>query len=118
MQEEGIAFSAFPRIKDLLRELNQYGSMTVLFSNGSKLFAYRDANGDKGLYLTYREASFQVDTLQDEDWSVELSRVKKPSERGFVIATDPLTDEDWNEPRPNVLLVIRVETAVYGAPCV
>jgi len=116
MQEEGVAFSNFPRIEDLLRELNQYGSMNVLFSNGSELFAYRDANGYKGLCLTYREAPFQAVTLQDEDWTVDLSEVKKPSERGFVIATSPLTDEDWTDLRPGALLVIRAGTAVYGDP--
>lgn len=95
MQEEGVAFSDFARIEEWLRELNQYGSMNVRFSNGSELFAYRDANGYKGLCLTYREPPFRPVTLQDEDWNVDLSQVKKPSERGFVIATSPLTDEDW-----------------------
>jgi predicted glutamine amidotransferase len=116
MQKEGVAFSNFRRIEEWLRQLNRRGSMNLLFSNGSELFAYRDANEYKGLCFTYREAPFQVITLQDEDWTVDLSEVKKPSERGFVIATSPLTDENWTDLRPGALLVIQAGSAVYGDP--
>lgn len=116
MQEEQIAFTDFPKIEHWLRQLNHSGSMNLLFSNGTELFAYRDANGYKSLCLTHRKAPFPVVTLQDEDWRIDLSEVKKPSERGFVIATRPLTDEHWTELRPGSLLVIREGKAVYGDP--
>jgi glutamine amidotransferase len=114
MQEE-VVFSEFGRIEEWLRHLNRHGSMNLLFSNGLELFAYRDAKGYKDLWVTYRESPFQVITLQDEDWTVDLSQVKKPSERGFVIATHPLTDERrWSDLQPGGLLVIRAGRAVYG----
>jgi len=116
MQEEKVAFSDFPQIEQWLRRLNRHGEMNLLFSNGSELFAYRDIKGYKGLCLTYREAPFGVIRLQDEDWTVDLSEVKKPSERGFIIATSPLTHEHWTDLRPGGLLVIRAGRAVYGDP--
>jgi len=116
MQEEQIAFSDFPKIEDWLRQLNNKGTMNLLFSNGTELFAYRDAKEHNGLCFTYRKAPFPVVTLEDEEWCIDLSEVKKPSERGFVIATRPLTNEDWTALRPGSLLVIREGKAVYGDP--
>lgn len=116
MQQEGVSLSHFRRIEHLLQELNDYGTMNVLFSNGAELFAYRDKGGYKGLCLTHREAPFHAITLQDEDWTVDLSKVKKPSERGFVIATRPLTDENWTDLKKGKLLVIHAGRAVYGDP--
>jgi glutamine amidotransferase len=116
MQEEGVSFSDFGRIERLLQELNDYGTVNVLFSNGAELFAYRDKGGYKGLCLMHREAPFHAITLQDEDWTVDLSKVKKPSERGFVIATCPLTDEKWTDLKKGKLLAIHAGRAVYGDP--
>jgi len=117
MKEEGVGFSDFAWIESRLRELNRYGSMNMLFSNGKELFAYRDMNGHTGLCLTRREAPFRKIRLHDEDWVVDLTQEKKPSERGFVIATRPLTvGEDWTDLQEGRLLVIRRGTAVYGDP--
>lgn len=116
MQKDRITFSDFQQIEDWLRAFNRHGKMNLLFSNGSELFAYRDADGYNGLCLTYREAPFGRVTLEDEDWTIDLSQVKKPSERGFVIATRPLTSEDWTNLRPGSLLVIQAGRVVYGDP--
>lgn len=116
MYEEKVPFSDFPRIEGKLRELNRHGNMNLLFSNGTDLFAYRDSRGYNGLCCTYREAPFQAITLKDEDWTVDLSEEKRPSERGFVIATSPLTDEDWTHLSEGRLLVIRAGKAAYGDP--
>jgi len=114
MQEEGVSFSDFRCIESLLQELNGYGTMNVLFSNGARLFVYRDREGYNGLCFTHRQAPFHAITLQDEDWTVDLSEEKKPSERGFVIATRPLTDEDWTDLETGRLLVIEAGKVVYG----
>lgn len=116
MHEESVSFSEFSRIERQLRDLNDHGSMNLLFSNGTEMFAYRDRKGYNGLCFTYRVAPFQVITLQDEDWTVDLSEEKRPSERGFVIASTPLTDEDWTDLSQGGLLVIRAGKAVYGDP--
>lgn len=116
MQEEKVPFSDFARIENLLQKLNESGTMNVLFSNGAELFVYRDKEGYNGLCLTHREVPFQAITLQDEDWTVDLSEEKRPSERGFVIATKPLTHEHWADLKRGTLLVIHAGRAVYGDP--
>ena len=115
MKEEEVPFSNYAWIEDRLRRMNRLGHMNLLFSNGSELFSYHDMNGYKGLHLTCREAPFPSINLQDEDWTVDLAEEKKPSERGFIIATKPLTDEAWTELERG-RLVIQRGRAVYGDP--
>lgn len=116
MQEKNVPFSDFRWIEEQLQRLNKCGTMNVIFSNGVELFVYHDIEGYNGLCLAYREAPFQVIKLKDEDWTVDLSKEKKLSERGFVIATRPLTDEKWTNLNKGRLLVIQAGRAVYGDP--
>jgi glutamine amidotransferase len=62
-----------------------------------------------------RAAPFEKVSLQDEDWQVELSEEKRPDQRGFVIASRPLTDERWKELAPGSLSVFKEGQCVYGA---
>ncbi|MBI4506484.1 MAG: class II glutamine amidotransferase [Chloroflexi bacterium] len=116
MDEKDVSFSDFAEIETWLRDLNDRGKMNLLFSNGSELFAYRDSNGYNGLCFTYRKAPFSSIRLEDEDCGVELAEEKRPSEKGFVIATRPLTNERWCDLTKGRLLVIRDGEAVFGDP--
>ncbi len=116
MDDQAVSFSDFARIEDWLRKLNGRGNMNLLFSNGTELFAYRDRGGYNGLCFTYRSAPFAKVSLVDEDWKVNLAQDKPASERGFIVATRPLTDETWINLRPGGLLVLRGGEAVYGDP--
>jgi glutamine amidotransferase len=93
---EQILFSDFQRIEALLQEFNQLGKLNLLFSEGDRLFCYRDQNGHNGLCLTERISPFGLVSLQDEDWEIDLADEKIPGQRGFVIASHPLTkNENW-----------------------
>lgn len=116
MEDEGVSFSDFSLIENWLREHNARGTMNLLFSDGQTLFAYRDSGGYNSLCFTYREAPFPKVKLKDEDWEVDLAEVKRPSEKGFVIATRALTTERWDELRKGCLLVVKGGEAVYGDP--
>jgi predicted glutamine amidotransferase len=118
MEEEELSFSDcdFSRIEDWLRDLNQHGTMNLLFSEGKALFAYRDQNGYNGLCCTYRTAPFPAIELKDEDWKVDLAQQKRPLEKGFIVATRALTDELWHDLARGRLLVIRGGEAIYGDP--
>jgi len=89
--------------------------MNVLFSEGKHLYVYRDHNGYNGLFMTERTAPFDTVSLEDEDWEVELAEEKNLSQRGFVIATRPLTNETWDEMKPGCLSVFKDGRRVYGA---
>ena len=52
-------------------------------------------NSYNGLCYLKREAPFQQSKYLDEDIEVDFSEYKSPDQEGFVIATSPLTDENW-----------------------
>jgi glutamine amidotransferase len=115
LSEQGIRFAEFRKIETILGEFNQYGHMNVLFSEGEHLYCYRDQDGYNGLCMTERTAPFDRVSLRDEDWEVDLATEKRPDQRGFVIASHPLTDERWNDLPPGALRVFRDGRCVYGA---
>ncbi|MCP9440464.1 MAG: class II glutamine amidotransferase [Nitrospira sp.] len=115
LSEDDIRFTEFKRIEDLLHEFNKYGTMNLLFSEGDHLYSYRDYDGYNSLWITERTAPFGRISLCDEDWEVDLAEEKRPDQRGVVIATAPLTDEQWNEQQPGSLRVFKDGACVYGA---
>jgi predicted glutamine amidotransferase len=114
MEDGAVSFNDFSRIEARLRDLNERGTMNLLFSEGTSLFVYSDKAGYNGLCFTYRRAPFQVIKLKDEDWEIDLAEEKRPSEKGFVIATRAMTDEHWEHLAKGRLLVIRDGEAIYG----
>ena len=106
----------YPALEDFLRFLNVLGNLNLLFSDGRRLFCYHDAGGYNGLAWTRREAPFCSVSLRDEDWEADLAEEKAADQRGYVIASRPLTDgEDWTSCNPGRLLVIDHGAAVFGA---
>jgi len=77
------------------REINGFGTFNAIFSDGRLCFCYVDRkryNG--GLSAVRRAPPFRRIKLSDEDWEVRFD--KKSGERGYVIATRPLTErEAW-----------------------
>jgi len=115
LSKQKIRFTDFQSIEAVLRRFNGCGTMNLLFSEGEHLYAYRDREGYNGLWMIERAAPFEKVSLQDEDWQVELSEEKRPDQRGFVIASRPLTDERWKELAPGSLSVFKEGQCVYGA---
>lgn len=112
--EKNCALTDFASIHDRLRDLNNFGDMNLLFSEGDHLFAYHDANGYNGLCHTHRKSPFSKVTLRDEDWSANLPEEKSPSQHGYLIATRPLTNgEKWTAFRHGGLIVFRNGQIVY-----
>jgi predicted glutamine amidotransferase len=106
----------FAAVEDFLRDLNRLGDLNLLFSDGRRLFCYHDLGGYNGLSWTHRRAPFGCVSLRDEDWVADLAGHKAPEQRGYVIASHPLTDgEDWTACRRGRLLVIEQGAAVFGA---
>lgn len=108
-----IEFTNFPRIEAILQEMNSVGSMNLLFSEGEHLYVYFDQGGYNGLWFVEREAPHDRVTLLDEDWAVDLAEDKYPDQRGYVIATRPLTDERWMSFKRGTLTVFKGGTIIY-----
>jgi predicted glutamine amidotransferase len=108
--------SDYTSIEEFLRDLNNLGNLNLLFSDGQRLYCYHDAGAYNGLAWTRRESPFCRVSLRDEDWEADLAEEKEPDQRGYVLASRPLTDgEGWTKCRPGRLLVIERGTAVFGA---
>ena len=96
-----------------LRELNKLGTLNCLLSDGEYLFAYHDVGGYNGLHYVWRVAPFPKIRLVDEDFEVDLQELKEPNERGYVVASKPLTNEEWHSFTPGELIVFKDGMIVY-----
>lgn len=113
--EQAAAESDYAGLEDFLRNLNALGDLNLLFSDGRRLYCYHDTGGYNGLAWTRRESPFCHVSLRDEDWEADLDEEKTPDQRGYVIASRPLTHgEDWVNCRPGRLLVVERGMMVFG----
>jgi len=116
LSEKSVQFNDFQEIEDILREFNEYGTMNLMFSEGEYLYSYKDQSGHNGLCMTERTSPFEKLSLQDEDWDIDLTEEKHPDQRGFVIASHPLTkNEHWTDLIPGSLVVFKDGRCIYGA---
>ena len=98
-----------------LHEINDLGKFNCLFSDGEYLFTYHDIHGHNGLYYVHRKPPYGLITLKDEDWMIDLSRMKSEEQTGYVIATRPLTDENWERYAPGELIVFKDGKIIYSS---
>lgn len=95
LEDEKASFEDFKVLEHILLDLNEYGKLNTIISDGISLYAYRDKNGYNGLYKTFRRPPFKHAKLLDEELCCDLSKVKNPDTFGYVLASAPLTDENW-----------------------
>jgi len=105
----------FDKIFGLLRNINSYGNFNCLFSDGTYLYAYRDTNGYNGLCYTKRQYPFDSINLVDEDYAIDLSSEKARDEYGYVVATRPLSDENWVNLEPGTLVIFKKGIIEYSS---
>jgi glutamine amidotransferase len=105
----------FHRLAEKLRELNSLGNFNAIFSDGSYLFSYHDQGDYNGLSFVRREPPYELIHMNDEDFDIELAEEKDPSQKGFVIATKPLTDEQWISFDPGELAVFCNGEMIYSS---
>ncbi len=104
----------FDWLRNKLKEINAGGSLNCLFSDGEHLFCYADKDFSK-LLFTHRAPPYKRIHLRDEDWGIDLAEVKDPHEKGFIVATQALTDEQWQSFLPGELIVFRDGAMVYSS---
>ncbi|MBB4842784.1 glutamine amidotransferase [Paucibacter oligotrophus] len=89
-------------LRELMPQLNAYGTFNMLLSNGQALWAH----GSTHLHYLLRSHPFGRVQLQDEDLSVDFAPETTAQDRVVVIATEPLTrDEPWVAFQPGELKV-------------
>ncbi len=98
-----------------LKEINDNGYFNCLFSDGEYLFCYHDDKGYIGLRFVQRLVPFKTVRLIDEDFEINLAEEKEQSQKGFIIATRQLTDEQWENFHPGELIIFRNGNIVFSS---
>ena len=116
ISENGVTFedeSEYRWLWDLLRDINQRGTFNCLLSDGRHLFCYHDHAGYNGLCQLHRRAPYDKVKLLDDDYEINLAHEKRPDQEGYIIASNPLTNEKWEEFQEGELRVYRDGKLVY-----
>lgn len=97
------------------KTINQLGKFNCLMSDGQLLFCYHDQNCYNGLSLLERCSPFGAVRLLDEDYEIDLEESKDPEQRGYIIASHPLTNENWQRFRGGELKVFNNGSLIYSS---
>lgn len=97
-----------------LSHANQFGKLNCLLSDGDRIFCYRDTGGWKGLHA--RKVRFADQSVRHfGDPNVDLEMASPGANRGFVVATAPLSDTGWHSLAPGELLVLERGTLMFSS---
>jgi predicted glutamine amidotransferase len=116
LSHRGIQLSGrngFILLHEKLREINRLGSLNLIFSDGRHLFAYHDRSGHVGLNFLLRQAPYQVVKFRGQYLTINLADVMDPEERGYIVASQPLSDENWNRIAPGQMLVFSQGNSIF-----
>jgi len=97
----------FEWLQGELRNINDYGALNCIFSDGTYLFTYHDKKGYNGLCYIMRKAPYGPAYFKELSRSIDLSKIYPETAVGVVIATRPLTDERWERFLPGQLMVFK-----------
>ncbi|MGC9517923.1 MAG: class II glutamine amidotransferase [Methanomicrobiales archaeon] len=97
-----------------LRTINDYGDFNCIFSDGVHLFCYHDENGYNTLSYLQRKAPYGSVQLLDEDFEIDLMKEKNPYQKGYIVASFPLTDEEWKYFTPGQLKVFKKGQTIFS----
>ncbi|MBV6480067.1 MAG: putative glutamine amidotransferase YafJ [Ignavibacteria bacterium] len=104
----------FMWLSSRLKEINDYGTFNCIFSDGEFLFCFNDVNEFKDFCFVKREAPFETIRLLDDELEVELFLEKRPTQYGYIMATNPLTNEAWESFLPGELKIFKKGKIVFS----
>ena len=97
--------NSFMLLHEKLGEINRSGELNLIFSDGTHLFAYHDRSGHVGLHFLLRQAPYKTVRLRGQYVTIDLAEIIDPDERLYLLASEPLSDENWIRFQPGQLLV-------------
>lgn len=117
IQEKGIKkwnSSDFCWLEQKLKKINELGSLNCLFSEGEHLFCYHDKNGCNGFYFIQQKSSYRKIKLKDIDGKIDLSKEKSSDKIGYITATKPVIDGNWEKFKRGELIVFKKGEMIYS----
>jgi glutamine amidotransferase len=103
----------FILLHEKLREINRSGELNLIFSDGRHLFVYHDRSGHVGLHFLLRQAPYKVVKLRGQYLTINLAEVIDPEERGYIVASEPLSNENWNRVKLGQLLIFSEGKSIF-----
>ena len=103
----------FTLLHEKLREINQLGELNLIFSDGMHLFVYHDRSGHVGLHYLLRQAPYKVVRLRGQYLTINLAEVINPEEQGYIVASKPLSNENWSRVKPGQLLIFSEGNSIF-----
>jgi glutamine amidotransferase len=97
-----------------IKKINKKGTLNCLFADGEHLFCYHDKNGYNSLHFIQRKTPYRKIVLKDLDWKIDLKEEKTPDQTGYIIATKPLSNENWIEFKKGELIVFKNGKMIYS----
>jgi predicted glutamine amidotransferase len=98
-----------------LHEINSLGRVNCILSDGKLLFCYHDIAGYRGLTYVHRQQQYGNIRLVDEDYEINLMEEKNSVQTGYIVASKPLTNENWCSFGPGELIVFRDGNIVHSS---
>jgi glutamine amidotransferase len=105
----------FSKLSSILQGINAHGKFNCLLSDGRFLFSYYDYRSRGSLYFTHRKPPYGPVQLLDKDWTVDLAEEKDPAQSGFIVATEKLTNEEWEKFSAGELIVFHGGKMVFSS---
>ncbi len=105
LQDRGLG-GLVAKLWGLADRTGRRGEFNFLLSNGEYIFAFMNRRGALH-YLLRHSPHGGVVRLLDEDYEVRLEELKSQDEYVAIVATEPLTDEEWNLMNQGTLYVFR-----------
>jgi len=107
-------------LEDHLRDINRPAGTTLncLFSDGEHLCCYTDVRGYKRLHFLQRKPGYlaEIQNYEDDELSFKFNVQKGQDEQACIVATKPLTDENWSILSRGSLRVLRDGQVIYPEP--
>ena len=100
-------------LHERLKEINCLGELNLIFSDGTYLLAYHDMSGYVGLQFLLRRAPYEVVRLRGQYLTIDLAEIIDPDELGYIVASEPLSDENWISFKPGQLLVFSEGNPIF-----
>ena len=104
-------------LEDHLRDINRHANtkLNCLLSDGNHLLCYRDSGALGSLYLLHRTPDYleKVKLYGDNELQFKFEIQKASDERAVIVATHPLTDENWSILSPGSLTVLKDGHVTY-----
>jgi predicted glutamine amidotransferase len=100
-----------------MQEINSLGRFNCIFSDGNNLFCYHDQEDYNGLFFVKRRLPYRSSFMEDQDFVINFASAieQDPGHEGYVIATQPLSNEQWDLFHPGELLVFNNGHLIYSS---